>query len=154
MISKPPHLRIGDAREGCGGRDADPGHEGEQRIAQDRRDTEAAGQAAQQAVQPAIHVGDRSRFADEFTHQQEQGYDGEHEFADRFIGCRSQHGLDGAEGVDVASGHEENPERAGHAQGDGDVHADGHQGNQAYDQQDGDIGFEHGSGSLFVARQD
>ena len=53
----------------------------------------------------------------------------------------------------VRAGDEEDTQRAGHTQGDGDVYADGHQGDQAHDKQDCDIGFEHVSDSLFVARQ-
>ena len=151
MIAKPLHLRIGDAREGRGGRNTDAGHEGEQRIAQHRGHSKAARQTAQQSIEPAIDVGHRPGLADEFPHQQEQWNHRKDKVANCLIGGRGQHRLNGTKCVDVRAGNKENTQRTGHPQGNSDVDADRHEGDQADDQQDGNIYFEHKLRSLSVA---
>ncbi len=144
MIAIAFHFRIGDARKGGGGCDADAGDEREQRIADHRGDGQTAGNFVQQTVDAPIDVGDGSRLADEFPHQHKQGNNGENIGTDGFVSRCRQHSLDRIEGVGVGAGDEKNAQRAGYAQRDGDMDTDGDQADQTDNQQNGGIYFKHG----------
>ncbi len=133
------HLRIGNARERGSAGDAHAGDEGKQRIAEHGSDRQPSGNVAQPAVNALVDVGHRARAADEFAHQHEQRNDREHVVAQRRIGGRAEHAGDH---VHVA-GHQIEAERAGHAERDGDMHAQRHQHQQADDQDGGDTDVEH-----------
>ena len=117
------HFRIGDARERRRRGDAHAGDEAEQRIAEDGRDREPAGQPAAQPVGERIDVARGAAFGEQVAHQHEQRDHREHVVAQRFIGGI---GDEIAHHLHVAL-HEIDAERGRDAERDRDVHAGEHQ---------------------------
>jgi hypothetical protein len=139
VVAVPLHLRIGDAGEGRRRGDADPGDQREHRVAENGGEREAAGNALQRAVDAAIDVGDGAGAGDELAHQHEQRDDGEDVVAQRLVGGARQHPLDDGE----IAGDQIDAQRARCAERHRDVDAEQHHPDEADQQDDRDIDFEH-----------
>jgi hypothetical protein len=140
VITMAFHLRIGDARKGCGGGNRHPRDKGENGVAQHCGNRQASRYAPQAPVDAHIDVGHGSRLADEFPHQHEQRYDGKFIGAQGLIGGIRQHLLHDHE----VAGDQVDSERAGDPQGNGDVNAQRDQDQQADDQDERDVDVKHG----------
>ena len=106
MIAEAFHFRVRNPRKRSGRGYGDASHEGEQGVADHRGNGKAAGNLAQEAIDAPVNVGNRSRLADEFSHQHEQRNDSKDIGADGLVGGGGQHGLDRTKCVPIGAGHQ------------------------------------------------